>query len=115
MKILLVGIDFFGYTASLKRGFERLGHTVKMCEIKNGWGIIGKIHRELHNFYQKQIRHENSFYSNPIFLQELRSRKVVEVAEAFQPNLLVAFPGYGLTPDALKRMGNYHKSIWMRQ
>lgn len=113
MKILLVGIDFFSYSVSLQHAFERLGHTVKTCEIKQSWGIAGKVYRELFSIYQKKVKHSNPICWGPKLLQEIRSKEIVLIANDFQPDLLVCFPGYGLTKSAISKMGDFHKTIWV--
>lgn len=113
MKVLLVGIDFFSYTESLKRALERLGHTVETCEVKQGWGTVGKIHREVFNIIQKKIFHRNTLYRLPLFFQEARSKSVIRVAEIFKPDLLIAFPGYGLTKKALQQINGCKKAVWI--
>lgn len=113
MKILLIGIDFFGYSESLQKAFERLGHTVITHNIQQGWGVLGKIHREIYNIYHSKIKNTNPIYRFPKFLREKRSKSVVELYNKESPDLIVAFPGYGLTKKALEKMKNAHKTIWL--
>lgn len=113
MKILLVGIDFFDYSLSLQHAFERLGHSVKTCEIKQNYGTLEKVYRELYGLYQRRIKHINPICWGPKLLQERRSKRIINEAREYQPDLLVCFPGYGLTAKALGKMGNFHKIIWV--
>lgn len=115
MKILLIGTDYFQYTDALKGAFNKLGHDVEVCILKDTWSstLGGKIYTVGWNLYKKIIQKPNELYRQPDFLRVRESEKTLKIYREFQPDVVVVFAAYMITPEALRQMEHCHKVLWI--
>ncbi len=104
-KVLIIGTDFFGYTESVERAFNKLGFDTKTYIYK----------REVTSLKEKLEYHIS--FNKKKFIEEIIperfNKRLLNLYQSFQPDLVFIFQETPLEKSTIKKMKNSLKVIWL--
>ena len=113
MKIQVIGNAFFNYDSAIVNAFENYHHEVKLTIMKPyPAGIRSRIFGHVYKWKHREYGNE-LLYLSPYYWQKRESDIVMREFNSFKPDLVVAFPGYNLTDEVIRKMNGCMKVIWV--
>lgn len=115
MKVLLIGSNFHNYINSLAVAIEKNGCEVKVYMPQVYWelSILGRIHFRLTTSIRKLYNRKQLVYVKPKQIRRKESMLALQTYSEFQPDIVVDFSSYYLENEALEKMKNCKKIIWI--
>ncbi len=112
MRILLAGGEFFDYPMAMDYALRKAGHDVRTYIMRDtsACTLSGRMRAKRWFMLHKNTE---KLYLPPARVWEQESRKVYELYKKFQPEVMVAFAAYILSPHILKKMTSCKKALWV--
>lgn len=104
-KVLIIGPDFWGYTESIEKAFQKLGYITDVISPKESYG----------NSLLKRVKNRYKLFFNPEYYENLIkvNQYILKKYKTFKPDIVMVIKGNMLTKDIIKKMKYSKIILWV--
>ena len=104
-KVVIIGPDFWGYTESVEKAFQKLGYITDIISLKeiNSDSLLKRAKNRCKLFFDPE------YYENLIKVNQFILKKY----KIFKPDIVMVIKGNMLTKDTIKKIKDSKKILWV--